>query len=160
MCIEFKGNPLNHLSLRKSLPKSEIGGPNLDFHQCFCSKRLFYPKWHLKDNYYMLFEENHLSRFFQILLPKSKIELPNLDSNEFFCGKWLIHSEWHVKRYLFIDFKKIARVVFEVFISGLSYPTSCLSFFFKTRQNYLCTGLVLCVKFGFSIFISFGGIKR
>ena len=28
--IEFKENPLNHFSLRESLPKPEIGIPNLD----------------------------------------------------------------------------------------------------------------------------------
>ena len=44
LCFKIKENPLIHTSLRESLPKSEAGIPNLDFHQCFCSKRLFYPK--------------------------------------------------------------------------------------------------------------------
>ena len=63
LCFEFKENPLSHFSSRELLPKSEIGIPNLDFHP-FCSERQFYPKWYLKRNYYMLFEENHSSRFF------------------------------------------------------------------------------------------------
>ena len=37
-------------------------------------------------------------------------------------------------------------------ISGLSYPSSGFSIFFKTRK-YLCTSLVLSIKFGVSIFI-------
>ena len=67
LIIELKENPLSHFSLRESLPKLEIGIPNLDFHQCSCSssKQLFYPKWHLKGNYYILFEKNHSSRFLE-----------------------------------------------------------------------------------------------
>ena len=65
LCIEFKENPFSYFSLRESLPKLEIGIPDLGFRQCFCSKRLFNPKRHLKGNYYMLFEEKHSSRFFE-----------------------------------------------------------------------------------------------
>ena len=62
-CIEFEENPLSHFSSRESLPKLKTGKPNLDFHQCSCGERLFYPKRHLKENYHMLFKENHFSRF-------------------------------------------------------------------------------------------------
>ena len=65
LCIEFEENPLSNFSLSDSLPKPEINIPNLDCHQCFCIKRLFYSKIYLKGNYYMLFEEIHSSIFFE-----------------------------------------------------------------------------------------------
>ena len=86
-----KKNPVSHFSLRESPPKPEIVLPNLDFHRCFCSNRLFYPKRHLEENNYMLFEENRSSSFFETRT--SEIRLPNLELNEFSCGKRLIHSE-------------------------------------------------------------------
>ena len=68
-----------------------IGIANLDFHQCFCSKRLFYLKRHLKRNYYICCLKKIIRvDFSRHGLPKSKIGLPNLDFNEFFCGKGLI----------------------------------------------------------------------
>ena len=106
LCNEFEKDPLIHFSSRESLQKPETGMLNLDFHQCFCKKRLFYPKRHLKWNYFMLLEENNSSRFFETRLPKYKIGLPSLDFNEFFCGKRLIHFKWHVKRHLFIEFEE------------------------------------------------------
>ena len=89
-----------------SLLKPKIGKQNLNLHQCFCSKRLFYPKKHLKRNYYMLFQKDDSNSFSRHALPKSKIGLPNLDFNEFSCGKRLIHSEKHANKCLFIKFEE------------------------------------------------------
>ena len=52
--------------MRESLPKSKIGKPNSDLLQCLCSVGLFYQKSLLKENYHMLFEENHSSTFFEM----------------------------------------------------------------------------------------------
>ena len=100
-------------------------------------------------------------------LPKSKIGLAHLDFKEFLCGERLIHSEKHLnKRCLFIEFekKKIVGAVFEIFTSGLifglPYPTFDFQIFVKTGKYYLCSSLVHFIKFGVSIFISFGDIKR
>ena len=70
LCIKLEENPLSHVSLRESLLKPKIGIPNLDYCHCFCSKRLFYPKTHLKRNYYMLFHEKGSSSFSRHSLPK------------------------------------------------------------------------------------------
>ena len=95
-----------HFSLRETLLKPKIDIPNLDSRQCFCNKRLFYPKRHLKGNYYMLFQENDSSSFSRHALTKYKIGIPNLYFNEFLCCKGLMFSVKHVNRCLFIEFEE------------------------------------------------------
>ena len=88
LSIEFKENLLNYFSLRESLPKPKSVIPNLDFHQCFCSKRLIYPKSDLKGNYYMFCLKKIIQVDFSMhTLPKPKVGLPNLAFTKFFCGK-------------------------------------------------------------------------
>ena len=64
--------------------------------------------------------------------------------------------------FMYRSLKKIVWTVLEIFtsgfISGLPYPTFHFSIFFKTWKYYPYTYLVLCIKFGVSIFISFGDI--
>ena len=96
--IKLKKSTLSHFSLSESHPKSKNGEPNLNFHQCFCSKRLFYPKWHQKGIIICCLKIIILIDFLTHALPKSKIELPNLNFNEFFCSKRQMHFQWHVKR--------------------------------------------------------------
>ena len=83
LCIELKENTLSYFSLRVSLPKPKIGKSDLNFHQCFCSKRQFYPIKHLKRiNIYCLKGIIRVD-FSRDTLPKSKIGLPNLDLTNF-----------------------------------------------------------------------------
>ena len=60
--------------------------------------------------------------------------------------------------------KKIVSDVFQILtsdlISGPPYPTSGFPIFIEISKYYLCTCLVLCIKFGVPIFTRFGYIKR
>ena len=83
LLIEIKGNPLSHFSFRESFPNTEIAIPNLVFHQCFCSKRLFYPTRHLKGIITCCLKKIIEVHFLWYALLKSKVGLRNLDLTNF-----------------------------------------------------------------------------
>ena len=81
-----------------AIGKPENGVPSLDFYEYFCSKRLFYPKRHLKGNYYMLFEGKHSSSFFKTYNFKIKIRPPILNLKK----RMFIYRIWRKSLELFL----------------------------------------------------------
>ena len=149
---------MSHFSLRESLPKRKISPQTWISINVFVANDYFMRKKF--DNWNTLFGENNLRFFFsRHALLKSKIGLPNLDSSEFFCGKQLIHSKKTCKQVFLPHLKKIVWAVLDIFTSclifGMLYPTSSFPILSKILKPCLCFSLVLCVKFGVSIFISY-----
>ena len=112
----------------------------------------------------MAFEKNRLSIFFffpRYAFLKAKIWLPNVDFHHFFYSERLIHSKKKKKKK---TRKKIfiypVKTVLEIFTSSSAYPFFGFSIFIKTWKYYLYTYQALCMKFGVSIFISFGDTKH
>ena len=61
---------------------------------------------------------------------------------------------------MFISSAENIHPILTSLIFGMLYPTCGFEIFVKTWKYYLCTSLVLYIKFGVSIFISFGDTKH
>ena len=83
-----------------------------------------------------------------------------MTSFNFSCSKWQMHFKKHVKKCLYIKLEGNYLSHFWDIPFCSSYSTSRFSISVITWKDYLYTYLVLCIKFGVSIFIIFGDIKR
>ena len=139
--------------MRELLPIPKTDLPNSDFQKFNCSKRLLHPRRKLLYDLWveLFFRDTHFRKL-------------NLDYNEFYCIKRLIRSEKYVRRCLCNKFVENCQNHFGdthfQYHFRLFYLISVSSIFKKTSKYYLYVCLTLCIKFGFSIFISFGDTKR
>ena len=147
---------MSHSLSSEPLPKPKIELPNLDFQQFFCSKQLLHEERYLNRNCFVAFGENQ----FNLFLWDTHFRKLKLGFHQFFCSKWLIRSKKYVKRCLYVEFKENRLSHFWDIHFWSLYPTSGFFIFTKTWKYCLYNYLVLRIKFGVSIFIYFGDIKR
>ena len=112
----------------------------------------------MNENFYIAFEKKNYLSCFETFLKAKICQQIKISINFSAVNNWYILKNQKKSLYI-LSLKKIFGVNFEILTSSLHYLI--FNFYQKLEMlSILYTYMILSIKFGFSIFISFGDIKN